>query len=75
MKCIECAANLTERPKTYVANLDDCVIIIKNVPTLVCDACGELYYSDEVFARIEAIVNALRAVISDVAVVDYTKAA
>ncbi|MCD8181410.1 MAG: type II toxin-antitoxin system MqsA family antitoxin [Firmicutes bacterium] len=75
MKCIECAGELTEKTKTYVANLDSCVIIIKNVPALVCESCGEVYYSDEVFERIETIVEKLKNFINDIAVIDYAKSA
>ena len=75
MKCIECGHNLIDKTKTYVANLDSCVIIIKNVPAMVCENCGEVYYSDEVFGQIEKIVYKLESVINDIAVIDYTNAA
>ena len=72
MKCIECGKNAELKEKTYVANLDSCVIVIKNVPAYVCD-CGEVYYSDEVFEEIEQIIFKLKDIINDVAVVDYMK--
>lgn len=75
MKCIECGHNLENKLKTYVANLDTCVIIIKNVPSLVCEHCGEVYYADEVFAQIEKIVYQLEKIVNDIAVVDYSKTA
>lgn len=70
MKCIECGKTMQEKTKTYIANLDNCVIIIKHVPAFVCE-CGEVYYSDEVFERIEKIVTTLKQFINDVAIVDY----
>jgi YgiT-type zinc finger domain-containing protein len=70
MVCIECGNDMIEKEKTYVANLDSCVIIIKHVPAYVCP-CGEVYYSDEVFAEIERLVMKLKSVINDVAVIDY----
>ena len=72
MKCIECGKTAVLKEKTYVANLDTCVIIIKNVPAYVCE-CGEVYYSDEVFEQIEQIVTNLKDLINDIAVVDYIK--
>ena len=75
MKCIECGHNLIDKTKTYVANLDSCVIIIKNVPAMVCENCGEVYYSDEVFGQIEKIVYKLESVINEIAGIDYTNAA
>ena len=61
--------------RTYVANLENCVIIIKNVPAMVCEHCNEVYYSDEVFEQIEKIVYKLESVINDIAVIDYTNSA
>ena len=74
VKCAECGKEMVMKNKTYVANLENCVIIIKNVPAYVC-SCGEAYYSDDVFEKLEQIVVTLKKVINDIAVVDYTKAA
>lgn len=74
MKCAECGKEMIMKNKTYVANLENCVIVIKNVPAYIC-SCGEAYYSDDVFERLEQIVLTLKQVINDVAVVDYTQAA
>lgn len=39
MKCIECGHDVVSKKKTYVANLENCVIIVKNVPSEVCEHC------------------------------------
>ncbi len=75
MRCIECGHDLIEKEKTYVANLDHCVIVIKNVPALVCEHCKEVYYTDDVFEKIETTVNKLKNIINDVAIIDYNKQA
>lgn len=75
MKCIECGHDTINKNRTYVANLENCVIIIKNVPAMVCEHCNEVYYSDEVFGQIEKIVYKLESVINDIAVIDYTNSA
>ena len=74
MKCIECGKELKAATKTYVANLNTCVIVIKHVPAYICD-CGEAYYDDEVSDRLEEIVCSLKKIINDIAVVDYEKVA
>ena len=33
---------------THVVNYKNCIIVIKNVPCLECEQCGEKYYTDEV---------------------------
>jgi len=71
LNCIECGHVLIHKNKTYVANLDNCVIVIKNVPALVCEHCNEVYYSDEVSERLENITLQLKDIINDIAVVDF----
>lgn len=75
MKCIECGHDTINKNRTYVANLENCVIIIENVPAMVCEHCNEVYYSDEVFGQIEKIVYKLENIINDIAVIDYTNSA
>ncbi|MDO5112418.1 MAG: type II toxin-antitoxin system MqsA family antitoxin [Clostridia bacterium] len=72
MRCFSCNGNMVPATKKYVANLDNCVIIIKNVPALVCDQCGEVSYTDEVFAKLEAMVDKLAAIVQEVAIVEYS---
>lgn len=44
---------------------------MKNVPSQVCSQCGEVSYSDEVSAKLERIVRAVRKAVSEVAIVNY----
>ena len=54
-----------------MSDIRDCVIIVKNVPSLVCQQCGEVYYDDETMERLEKIVDSLREAVTEVAIVDY----
>ena len=74
MVCFRCKGDIEQKLKTHAATLDQCVIIIKNVPALVCKQCGEVYFSDEVMQKLEAIVDRLEAIIKEVAIVDYADA-
>lgn len=75
MVCIECGHNLGNKPKRYVAELENCVLIIKNVPTHVCPVCGERYYDNNVARKIEKIVNQFKGLIEEVAILEYDKIA
>ena len=55
----------------YIADLDNCIIIIKNVPSLVCTQCGEKYYDNNTMKKIESILDSLENIITEVAVVNY----
>ena len=48
MKCFMCKGDLEQARKTYVATLENCVIVIKDVPALVCTQCGEASYADAI---------------------------
>ena len=75
MSCFHCKGNTENKFKTHAVTLDKCVIIIKNVPALVCDQCGEVYFADEVMQKLEVIVDRLESIIKEVAIVDYADAA
>ena len=72
MTCCFCKGHTEDKLKTYVANLDKCVIIIKNVPSSVCIQCGEVFYSDDVVIKLEKIIDPLENIIKEVAIVDYS---
>ena len=73
MRCIMCKGNVTETKRTFIQEFDNCIIIIKNVPALVCAQCGEVYYSDEISEKLEEIVDRLQAMVKDVAIFEYDK--
>jgi len=58
---------------THAITLEECVIIIKNVPALICDQCGEVYFTDDVMQNLEIIVDSLSSLIKEVAIVEYTE--
>ena len=68
-----CKGSIIGTKHTYIQEFDDCIIIIKNVPALVCSQCGEVYYSDEISEKLEGIVNRLQAMVKDVAIFEYDK--
>jgi len=57
--------------KTHAVTLDQCVIIIKNVPSLVCTQCGDVCFTDVVMCKLEDIIERLESIIKEVAIVDY----
>jgi YgiT-type zinc finger domain-containing protein len=71
-KCFFCKGGTEDKLKTHAVTLENAVIIVKNVPAMVCAQCGEVYFSDEVMKRLEAIIDRLEDVIKEVAIVEYT---
>ncbi len=72
--CMICK-NETMRPAvtTHVVTLENCVIVIKNVPCEECEQCGEKYYSDEVAEELGRIVSKAKELASEVFVMDYNR--
>jgi len=66
-----CKGCLFDKLTTFMVDIDKCIIIVKNVPSQVCEQCGETSYSHDVAKQIEEIVNSLRMSITEIAVTDY----
>lgn len=75
MKCIECGNQAQKTLKKYIADLENCVLIIKDVPSYVCPHCGEVYYDNDVALKIEEIVTRFKDFIQEVAIIEYNKVA
>ena len=75
MKCSFCKAKMVQKQTTFMIEINKTVIVIRNVPSLVCEQCGEVAYSDEVYAKLEKIVASLRDSITEVAITEYESSA
>ena len=42
MKCFLCKGELREQLTNFMIDVDNCFIIVKNVPSQVCGQCGEV---------------------------------
>ncbi len=73
MSCFMCKGDLENKNTTFMVELDNCIIIIKNVPSQVCKQCGEVSYSNEVAKQLEKLVNSVRNAITEITVINYTE--
>lgn len=60
---------------TFTVEYKGCIIVVRNVPCLECQICGEITFIDEVSAQLENIVNSAKTVLQDVSIIDYSKVA
>ena len=67
--------NKLKSKTTFTVEYKDCIIVIKNVPCLECEICGEISFTDEVSEKIELLVNAAKKLMQEILVIDYCKVA
>jgi YgiT-type zinc finger domain-containing protein len=58
--CPLCGGSKQAGTTTFTAELGFGVVVIRNVPALVCAQCGTDWIADEVAARIEELVEGAR---------------
>ena len=74
MKCFKCKGEMREGVTTFVSDVDDFCIVIRHVPCMKCDVCGEVAFSGDVAASLEKIVTAAKSIFTEVAVINYPDA-
>jgi YgiT-type zinc finger domain-containing protein len=55
--CCRCAVRMREGKHDFMARVGDEVIVIKDVPALICGTCGEIEYTLEVSRETDAIMK------------------
>lgn len=71
MDCFLCKGKLTDATTTYMADLGNIIVIVKNVPCHKCIQCGEESFSGSVVAQLERVIEQLRNTLTEIAVVNY----
>lgn len=72
MKCFMCKGTLENKLINFIADMGNCIIIVKDVPSQVCTQCGEVSYSNEVAEQLEKIVDKMKNAMTEIAVVHYS---
>ena len=72
-KCFVCKHNVIKPGTTNkMFETDGRFIIIKDIPALICENCGEIYFETEVIKRLEEILSNNP---SELEIISYNKAA
>ena len=69
--CSICKGNLEIGNINHIADLDNFIIIIKNVPANVCIQCGEYYLEHKVTLKIEKIIENYRETAAELVIINY----
>jgi len=69
-----CKGTIQDGFSTFTIDMGGCVIVVKNVPSGICEQCGETSYNDEVARQLEHIIqNITKSVSAEIAVVNYSR--
>lgn len=71
MDCFLCKGKMIDSTTTYMADLGNIIVIVKNVPCHKCTQCGEESFSGTVVTQLERIIDQLRDTLTEIAVVNY----
>ena len=75
MACFYCKGEMHDGTTVFTVQLDQCLVVIKNVPCLECSQCGEAEIADDTMVALERIIKTCKSLVQEVAVVDYRLAA
>ena len=65
---------MIETTTTYFEEMENTMVIIKNVPCHKCEQCGEIFFNGTVVERLEQITEQLEKTLTEIAVVNYSAA-
>jgi len=68
-RCPICRGTKRRGRATYATDLGFGVVVVRNVPALICDTCGEQWVDDSIAKELEGIVADARSRRQQVAVV------
>ncbi|MBR1737527.1 MAG: type II toxin-antitoxin system MqsA family antitoxin [Firmicutes bacterium] len=75
MKCLLCKSDdMQESTNTYFTQLENCYVIIENVPCFKCKQCNEVLYSVSVLEKIDEILENIEKVASKIFIMNYSEA-
>jgi len=60
-KCAICGGRKARGKTLFATEVGRGILVVRNVPALVCGQCGEEWLDDSVVARLEALANDARA--------------
>ncbi len=73
MNCFFCKATMENEARTFMLEVGTSILIIKNVPSMVCTQCGEVSYSLDISRKLETILDKLEPIVEGVAIFEYSK--
>ena len=75
MTCLLCKGEMKPGTTIRTVQLKNCVVVIKNVPCLKCEQCGEVVLSADTVEKIEHILQTVEKAVAEISVMDFANGA
>jgi YgiT-type zinc finger domain-containing protein len=59
-KCPLCQGSVADGSTTFTVDLGEGIVVVRDIPALVCSQCGEEWLDDSTAAKLENIVESAR---------------
>lgn len=73
--CPLCGRLKKKGTTTFTADMENTLVVIRNVPATLCSLCGNEWLSDEAAKSVESIVEEAKKIHRQVEVTQYRKVA
>ena len=73
--CRFCLDEQRESKTTYTFEHDGCIILVRNVPCIECEMCGEIFFKGDVSQKLDEIIDSANILPQELAIIDYNKVA
>lgn len=75
MKCIRCAHEAYKSTTTEAIELENGILVIRNIPCYKCEICNEIHFTGDVVKQLEQIISLAKQRMEQLSVIDYATAA
>ena len=75
MRCIRCGQKLYASKTTESIELENGLLVIRNIPCFKCEECSEIHFSGDVVQQIERITKEVEKHLQEVAILEYSTVA
>ncbi len=75
MTCLLCKGEMKPSTTIHTVQMKNGSAVIKNVPCLKCEQCGEVVLSADTVEKIERILHTVEKAAAEIAVVDFASSA
>ena len=75
MTCLLCKGEMKPSTTIHTVQMKNGSAVIKNVPCLKCEQCGEVVLSADTVEKIERILHTVEKAAAEITVVDFASSA